>query len=226
MTFPYRLVDLTHTLDANTISWNGKSGFQDELKLDYSQCTGAVKFRIKQFKMHAGIGTHMDAPAHCIANGLTIDQIKITNLIAPCFVLDISNKAHAHYSLSPQDIQQFESQYGLIPSNSFVMVKTGWERFWSEPDKYRNNYAFPSVSKEAAAILIQRNVQALGIDTLSPDRPEDGFHTHQLFLENNKYIVENSTNLDLLPIVGSFILTCPIKVKDATEAPVRLIGLI
>lgn len=41
-----------------------------------------------------------------------------------------------------------------------------------------------------------------------------------------KYIVENVANLASLPITGSCILALPIKVRGATEAPIRLIGLI
>lgn len=66
----------------------------------------------------------------------------------------------------------------------------------------------------------------VGIDTLSLDRPADGFPVHKLFLGNGKYIVENVANLANLPITGSCILALPIKVRGATEAPIRLIGLI
>lgn len=53
------------------------------------------------------------------------------------------------------------------------MIQTGWSKFWDKPEKYHNNYIFPSVSLEAAKIFLKRGVSALGIDTLSPDRPED-----------------------------------------------------
>ena len=65
-----------------------------------------------------------------------------------------------------------------------------------------------------------------GIDTLSPDRPEDSFKVHQIFLGAGKILIENVANLDSMPPVGGFIMALPIKIKDGTEAPVRLIGLI
>jgi kynurenine formamidase len=81
-----------------------------------------------------------------------------------------------------QDIVDFEEKFGTIAGGSCVMVKTGWSRFWDEPSKYHNNHVFPSVSPEAASLLLERGVSALGIDTLSPDRTEDGFKVHKSLL--------------------------------------------
>lgn len=226
MKFPYKLVDLTHALDENAPSWSGECGFKHEIKLDYDDCPTDVKFRVGQFAMHAGIGTHIDAPSHCISENRTIDQLLLSELVSLCVVIDVSAKAHERYSVNEQDIALFEGRYGVIPESAFVMIKTGWERFWNEPEKYRNDYIFPSVSKEAAIMLLNRGVSGIGIDTLSPDRPENGFVVHQLFLGADKYIIENAMNLAAMPQSGSFIMALPMKVKGATEAPVRLIGLI
>lgn len=224
--FSYKIIDLTHTLDENIPSWNGGCGFQSEIKLDYADCTTEVKFRVQQIKMHAGIGTHMDAPAHCISGGTTIDQLPLQDLSAPCVVIDVSKLAHERYSVSVEDILNFEALYGIIQPKSFVMIYTGWEKFWNSPEQYRNNHLFPSVSKEAAELLQKRQIRGLGIDTLSPDRPESGFPVHSLFLGSGKYIIENVAHLNKLPPTGSLILALPIKVKGGTEAPIRLIGLV
>ena len=91
-----------------------------------------------------------------------------------------------------------------------------------EPEKYRNNYIFPSISREAAMFLIDHEVSGIGIDTLAPDKPKDGFFVHKLFLEKNKLIIENANKL---PRTGGQIIALPLKVKDATEAPIRLIAM-
>jgi kynurenine formamidase len=226
MTFPYKVIDLTHTLDEKIPSWSSGCGFKSEIKLDYSEGLGEVKFRVQQIKMHAGIGTHLDAPAHCIEGGLTIDQLSLSNLIAPTVVIDVSGSSHEHYSVTVDDIEAFEETYGTIQPHSFVMVKTGWEQFWNDPQKYHNGHLFPSVSKEAAKFLLDRQIVGLGIDTLSPDRPADGYPVHALLLGERKYIIENAANLAELPPIGCYTLALPIKIKEATEAPIRLIGLI
>ena len=104
---------------------------------------------------------------------------------------------------------------------------TGWDRYWKQPEKYRNNLVFPSISVEAADFLLtERNITGLGIDTLSPDNPANGYPVHKLILGANKYIVENIANAGSLPPVGSYSLVLPMKIKDGTEAPVRMVGLI
>ncbi len=226
MQFPYKLIDLTHTLDSRTPTWNGGCGFNHELHLDYADCEGEDKFRVMKLRMHAGIGTHMDAPSHCIPGGKFINDFDVSELCMPCVVIDVSGKAHERYSVTLEDIAAFESTYGPIAKGSCVMFKTGWETLWETPEKYHNNHVFPSVSAKVANLLLKRGVAALGIDTLSPDRPEDGFEVHQAFLGKGKILIENVANLDNLPPMGSYVMVLPIKVKDGTEAPVRLVGLI
>jgi kynurenine formamidase len=196
------------------------------MHIDYYDCTSEDKFRVMKVGMHAGIGTHMDAPSHCIPGGRFIHDFDVNDLIMPCVVIDISDKCHERYSFSAEDVDVFESKYGLIPKGSCVMVKTGWSKFWNTPSKYHNNHVFPSVSSEAAKLLVERGVSAIGIDTLSPDRPEDGFKVHKLFLGADKIILENVANLVGMPPTGSFVMVLPIKIKDGTEAPVTLVGLI
>ena len=224
--FPYKLIDLTHLLDSTIPTWNGGCGFNHDVQIDYADCQGEYKFRVMKVGMHAGIGTHMDAPSHCIPGASAIHDFDVNDLIMPCVVLDISDKCHELYSLSAQDVAIFESKYGLIPKGSCVMVKTGWSKFWHTPSKYRNNHVFPSVSSEAASVLLERGVSAVGIDTLSPDRPEDGFKVHKLFLGSGKIIIENVANLHNMPPTGGFVMVLPIKIKDGTEAPIRLVGLV
>lgn len=226
MIFPYKIIDLTHTLDENSPSWAGDCGFHCKVTLDYADCTTEPKFRTQELTMRAGMGTHMDAPAHCIPGATSTEQIPLSQLCAPCVVIDVSAACHERYSVSAQDIDQFENEYGTIASDTFVMVKTGWERFWHTPEKYHNNYLFPSISIEAAKLLINRGVCGLGIDTLSPDRPENGYSVHKLFLGRGKYLVENAANLNSLPAQGSLILVLPMKIKGATEVPIRLIALV
>lgn len=226
MTFPYKLIDLTHTLEASTPTWNGGCGFNHDLHINYSDCDGEVKFRVMKINMDAGIGTHMDVPSHCIQGGKCIHDCDVNDLCMPCVVIDVSDKCHALYNVTPEDINNFERKYGSMAKGSCVMIKTGWNKFWTDPEKYRNNHVFPSVSPEAANLLLELSVSALGIDTLSPDRPEDGFKVHQIFLDAGKILIENVANLDSMPPISGFIMALPIKIKDGTEAPVRLIGLI
>lgn len=224
MTKPFHLIDLTHTLSPQIPTWGGGCGFEHTLHKDYDS-RAPYKFRTHKIHMEEGIGTHMDAPAHCFEGAKTIDALDLNQLCAPCVVLDVSSQSHERYSLSPQDISAFEQQHGRIPEGSFVIIHTGWERFWKDPEKYRNNLVFPSIMATAAEVLLERKIIGLGIDTLSPDRSEDGFPVHNLILGANKFIVENVAGASELPPVGAYSLALPMKIQDGTEAPVRLVGM-
>lgn len=220
-----KYIDLTHTLCDQVPTWDGSCGFDHEMIKDYN-LKQQYQFRTYQIKMIEGIGTHIDAPIHCFSGGKAIHELSLNNLIAPCVVIDISLQAHEKYSLSVDDIKKFEKQYGTIQAGSFVIVYTGWDRFWDNKELYRNNLLFPSVSQKAAEFLLNRNVVGLGIDTLSADRSEDGFPVHAAFLGTGKYLVENIAHAKLLPAIGSYSFILPMKIKDGAEAAVRMIALV
>ena len=66
----------------------------------------------------------------------------------------------------------------------------------------------------------------IGIDTLSPDRPESGYPVHQIILGNGRYIIENIANARLLPTTGSYIFAMPLKLAKGSESPIRLLGML
>jgi kynurenine formamidase len=226
MKFPFEVIDLTHAISQESPSWEGGCGFEHNIILDYKDCDEPAKFRVQEIKMLAGIGTHMDSPAHCIPGGKTIDALPLQDLIAPCVVVDISKQAHEAYQCSLEDLKVFERKYGKIPKNSFVIIHTGWGQYWSQPKQYRNNLNFPSISLEAALFLLERDIQGLGIDTLSADRSDSGYPVHQAVLGADKYLIENIAHSENVPPMGSFSLALPLLIKGATEAPMRLIAII
>jgi len=220
-----RFIDLTHTLTSQVPSWDGRCGFEHVIAHDDEPSTSDVKFRTHTITMQAGMGTHIDAPLHCFPNGLSTAELPLESLIVPSVVLDVSAQAHASYSLTVEDIDAFEAQQGKITPGCLVIVYTGWDRFWLTP-QYRNELAFPSVCADAAALLLERGIVGLGIDTLSPDRPDSGFPVHKLVLGAGKYIIENVANAAKMPATGAYTLALPIKIQDSTEAPLRLVGII
>jgi kynurenine formamidase len=219
------LIDLTHTLMPSIPTWTLKCGFQSEIKLDYFQAKKSPRFRVQKLSMHAGIGTHMDAPSHCIENGASISDLPIENFVANGICIDISKKAiDASFVLQKNDIEDFEMNWGLITPRSIIIVYTGWSRFWLDPKKYVNDFKFPSISRQAAQYLIEKEALGIAVDTMSPDLPSLNHPVHELFLGSSRYIIENVANADLLPRNNFKVIALPIKAKDCTEAPIRLIA--
>lgn len=225
--FPYTQIDLTHKLHTDIPTWAGTGPeFHHTLEKDHNP-DAEYSFKKHEIAMKEGVGTHMDAPAHCDIHGKTIDQIPLEDLHVSCVVIDVSSVAHENYIVSAQDIHNFEEQHGVIDERSLVMIHTGWGQFWNDKEKYRNKLAFPSISAEAAQVLINRNAVGIGVDTLSPDLGENGrYPVHNLFLKSGRYMIENVANLNQMPPTGAFASVSPLSIKGGTEAPARIVGLI
>lgn len=215
------ILDLTHPLNIHTPTWNPQDQFSLSIQHDYQGSTDTVSFRVQSLQTPAGIGTHIDAPAHCIKNGKTVDQLELNKLFAPCYVVNVEEKAHESYSVELEDIASYENNFGSITARSIVCIATGWSRFWYDANAYRNNYRFPSIGTEVAHYLVSRGIAGIAIDTLSPDTPANGFPVHNILLSNGCYIIENATNLGLLPAQGAQLIVAPLNAQGATEAPIR-----
>lgn len=221
----FHLVDLTHPLDETVPTWSGGCGFCLEIKKDYDKT-----FRVQQIKMHAGIGTHIDAPSHRFQGGLSVHDIPLDTLMVRAVKIDVSN-APPDYEISVEDLKKYENDFGSIPEKSLVIGFTGWDRLFSKNDAYRNvdkngQMHFPAFSEKSAEYLLKKNVAGLAIDTLSPDCLNLEYPVHKLFLGEGKYIIENIANASKMVPQGSFVIALPLNAKNASEAPIRIVGLI
>jgi kynurenine formamidase len=224
----FTLIDLTHKVHPDIPTWDMTCGYFIKTMRDYRHCAGEFKFRSQALDIRASAGTHIDAPAHCFEGKKDVSELNVHELMSPCAVIDVSAKTakNNRYKASIEDIKHYEQIYGTIKPQTFVLFYTGWSRYWNEPERYHNNLVFPSVSADAAQILIDKQITGIGIDTLSPDCDEKGSFVHHIVLGANKYIVENIANAQNMPAHGAYILVMPLSVQGAAESPVRLIGLI
>lgn len=219
-----QLIDLTYSLSSATPAFDLDCGFSLSINCDYKDCTAPNTFRTQQIHTVAGIGTHMDAPAHCFEGDRTIEQLELEELVADCVVIHIPN-ADEQTVIMPSVIDQFEHEHGKIQPHTFVIFHTGWDARWETPG-YRSDLHFPSVHESTAQLLIDRDIVGLGIDTLSADAGGVDFPVHRVILGAGKYLVENVANAAQLPPTGARVFVLPMKIKDGTEAPIRLIATI
>lgn len=218
------VVDLTHGLNPTIPSWQGGCGFKPEIKLDYKE--DELSFRVQKISMHAGIGTHMDAPSHCIPHGANIADIEVNQLLSPAVVIKAPPEVSPDFSFTVDDVLEYEKSYGIIAPGSCVLFYSSWDRYWLEPLKYRNDHQFPSLHGDIGPLLVERGVSGVGIDTLSPDRPSDGFPIHESLLGSGRYILENVAHLGQLPAQGALLIALPLKFEQGTESPARVVALV
>ncbi len=221
----YKFIDLTHIVDENSAFWDGGCGYRNHILVDYKDTYNNC--RVNRIDMDAGIGTHIDLPSHFYRNTETSDKTNIDHFIGGGVVIDVSNKVDYNYIVTIDDVKEFEKKYNLSFYKIFVFFFTGWGKYWVNKDLYINNYKFPSIHRDVASYLAEKRVMGIGVDTLSPDPMSNKeFPVHKILLKNGIYIIENIANLDLLPNSGFTIFALPLKLKNITESPIRLIAAI
>ena len=154
----------------------------------------------------------MDAPFHFYNDGAAIDQIPLSTCVGPAVLVDLR-------PLAPRQVvsvDHLSRERKLLEQTKRVVLHTGWSGEWNHP-RYFTDY--PVLGGEAADFLVSLGVQLVGIDTPSVDDPP--FPAHLSLLGAGVVIVENLTNLGLVP-AGKFHLTvAPLKISGRDASPVR-----
>jgi kynurenine formamidase len=234
----YRLVDLSHAYNAETLYWPTSPSRFEKKQLAFGQTDGGWFYSANSICTPEHGGTHLDAPVHFAAEGITTDQIPLQNLIAPAVVIDVSTKAIAdrNYRLSAADVRDFEERHGQIEPGTVVLLRTGWSRYWPDAAAYlgddtagdASRLQFPSYGAAAATLLVEkRHVALLGVDTASIDygKSED-FRVHRIAAAQNVGGLENLTGLDELPGSGFIIMALPMKIEGGSGGPARVVALV
>jgi kynurenine formamidase len=228
-----RIVDLTYPLNERTNFWPGDD--YEPFTLETLATLEEDGVLSKAMRLPEHIGTHIDAPNHFEPNRPSVDEIKPIDLIGPGIVIDITpqSEADSDYGLTVADIQEWEQSHGRIPDRAIVLLKTGWGRFWSQPQRFqgrdtRGNLHFPSYTGAAARFLVhERNVRGLGVDTLSIDRGlSQDFEVHHITNAASRYGLENIAHLDQLPPRGFTLIVAPMKIETGTGGPTRIFAIL
>jgi kynurenine formamidase len=232
------LIDLTYTFDENTLYWPTADGFKWK-KDAWGPSPGGYFYASASYGASEHGGTHLDSPLHFAEGHPGTDQIPVSSLIAPAFVIDIAAACAGNpdYLLTARDITRWETAHTRIPERSIVLIKTGWGKFWPDARRYLGTdehgaaavakLHFPGISEEAATLLVARKVAGVGIDTASVDYGQSkDFKTHRVLYSHDLYGLENVANLEQLPATGTLLIALPMKIKSGTGGPVRIVAVL
>lgn len=234
----YRVVDLTHAYNEETVYWpTAASRFELE-RLEYGATEAGYFYSANAFATPEHGGTHIDAPIHFAEGGRALDEVPVEQLMGPAVVIDVSAAAAGDpgYRLTPGDVRAFERRHGRIQPGTIVLLRTDWSRFWPDPERYlgpsapadASDLRFPSYGAEAARMLVEdRGVAALGVDAASIDYgPSTEFMVHRIAGAANVPGLENLTRLAELPPTGATVIALPMKIEGGSGGPVRAVALL
>lgn len=208
-------IDLSQPLDGTASLYPGMPLPERELIAALDR-NGFVESRLS-FSSHTA--THMDFPAHMMAEGKNLTDYDIGDFIGRGLVLDVSSFAGG--TIAKEWLLPSEA---AIRQAAFVLFYSGWSGFWGTADYL---HAYPVLSVEAAAWLARLPVRGIGVDMISVDDADaTSFPVHMALLEAGKVIIENLNSLFSVLDCSFTFCSFPIKLGNIEAAPVRAVALL
>lgn len=164
-------------------------------------------------------GTHMDAPAHLLPGGETLDKLPGEKFFGLAQVVDAARCIGRE--IETDDIKASVTDISAV---DYILINTGWADKWG-CEKYLKDY--PVLSEQAARWLAAQDLKGVGVDAASVDKAAGaGCDIHKILLERKILIIENLVNLELLPGKPFCFAALPLPLKDADGAPARVMAVL
>jgi len=202
--------DITLPISAKLIVWPGDPPVEVKQALHIARGDNCT---LSHLKMSAHTGTHLDAPAHFILGGGTVESLDLNVLIGPALVVDAGNVAHVTADIL--------DSLPISPGTERLLIKTVNSARWAAGE---TSFYMPFVAVEAdgAQWLVDKGVKLVGVDYLSVAPFHDVEPTHKILLGAKIIAVEGLNLHDIVP--GQYQLIClPMKIAGSDGAPVRAV---
>ena len=225
----FHVADLSHIVSIDIPIWpedpavevRGHASFETE------------GYSLNEWSLGEHAGTHMNAPSAFLKDGNTIDQYEADTLVCSAVCIDVQDSIveNVDYLLTMEDLSDWEYRFGEIEKGSVVLLNTGWSAYWGEPERYMNIgtdgiMAFPGFGEEVIKFLIShRSIRGVGIDSPGVDGGANlEYSINKLVLAENRVVLENLTNLSVLPPVGASLAIGIIKLFGGHGSPASVVA--
>lgn len=205
------IIDLSHVINEGMSVWPGSS--KPEIKRTAGFETHGFNELLLKITSHTG--THIDAPAHLIRDGKTLDKFPVEHFIGTACVVQCNNN-------SILDKKLIEKVLEDIAVPEFLLFHSGWAEKWADKTYFDD---FPILTKEAAEYLGILALKGVGIDAPSFDPVTSAdLPIHHILMKNGILLLENLCNLEILS--NQCDLFCfPLKIENADGSPARIVAI-
>ena len=206
-----RIIDLTLSL---------KTGMRG-VTLEPARVLEKDGWNASKLSLYSHCGTHMDAPIHFGVGRQTIDQLDVSRLMGPAWVVDVR-------PIEPRALIGVEHMTGIadrIKPGDSVLICSGWSEY-SGQDHYRDE--LPRVSADLARWCVEMNVRMLGVEPPSVadvNDIEELTEVHQILFEGGVIVVEGLANVRSLTKPKVTFIALPLKVVGGDGAPARAVAI-
>ena len=209
-----RVVDLTQPM---TNGMPVMEGITPPVFRDLAE-VAADGYAMSEYNFVNHTGTHVDAPAHQIAGGATLDDLPLDRLVTDALTIDVTT-----HKPGPVGLDVLGRVLPEVRRNDIVLLRSGNAANWGT-DAYWRGWCYPDAA--AAAALVEAGVSGVGFDGPSAD-PVDStdYELHHVWLSGGAIILENLAAMDQLP-ARCRIVVAPLKVTGANGGPARVLALL
>jgi arylformamidase len=199
-----KLIDITRPLTAGMLVYPG------DMVPSFCQADHG-RYLISNLHMSSHTGTHIDAPAHYLKNGDTIDRIPLDHIIGSCRVVDVSGAENS--SITAADLR------GRLRGVRRLLLKTSF----SSRDTFCEDY--PSLAYDAACSITDSRIECVGIDSPSVESYVCDGSVHRRLLANGCLIIE-LLDLSDVPEGDYEMMALPLRLAGLDGSPARVILMI
>ncbi|MBN1344414.1 MAG: cyclase family protein [Phycisphaerae bacterium] len=200
--------DITLEVSGATLVYPGDAAPVIERVSDIREGDALTASRLS---MGCHVGTHVDAPAHFLADGATVDELSLECFHGPAVVVDMRGK---------DVIGRSDVEAAGLPEGHHILLKTD-NSLLLRQTTFSERYC--TVSAEAAACLAARRPRAIGFDYYSLDPVETRTYAAHVALARAGIPVFVCLDLSEVPPGGYTFVGLPLRLRGVEAAPVRAV---
>jgi arylformamidase len=202
-----RWIDVSVPIATGMVHWPGDPEVRVERVQDMAK---GDPLTASTLAMSAHSGTHVDAPAHFVRHGLTVDALPVEATVGRARVIAIRDPV----AIRPAELERHRLRRG-----ERVLFRTANSRRCWRGDAFVADYVH--LSLDGARFLVARGVRTVGVDYLSvAGFGADLVATHRVLLEARVCVLEGLNLGAVRP--GRFELLClPLRIARGDGAPAR-----
>jgi arylformamidase len=167
---------------------------------------------LHSFRMGTHTGTHLDAPAHIISGGKTLENFPLTSFSG--LAVKVNKKT-------------INALIDIDEKINGIIFDTDWYRCFNDSTKYFGSDR-PIIPENLVDISVKKGIEYFGCDLPSVDKSGSKEKPiHNTLLKAGIIIYESLANLDQLPILSPFnFYGFPLPFIGLDGSPVRAVAVL
>jgi arylformamidase len=210
-----RVVDLTHVIEPT--SEHAERKFVVKMHDALQEVPGTVRpegewYVMSDVELMDHVGTHIEAPLHCLKDGMDLSQIPLEKLMGDAVILDLRD-AHSDSGVTLEHVEGAAGKSGGITRGDIVFCMMG------ETDYF---------STEAIRWLVGEGIKLMGVDSGGVEILHSVSHAnenHLTLFRAGIPLIERLANLEKLSKQRVKAYALPIPVAGLDAFPLRVIAI-